>query len=75
MITENRPYVDQSDLGSPRRELSGGGLGIVVTVLVRQQIVCLSACIGRPIQLYVFWSIPQSFGAGPTLIALPSLVR
>ena len=45
--------IDQADLDSPRRELSNGGHGIVVALLVRWGIKFLSARIGRPIQLYV----------------------
>ena len=41
-----------ADLDSPRRELSNGGLKSVVTLLIHWQIISLSACIGRPIQLY-----------------------
>ena len=48
MITENIPV----DLDSPRRELFIRGLGFIVALLVRWQIVFLSARIGRPIQLY-----------------------
>ena len=45
------------DLNSPRRELSNGGLGIVVALLVCWQIdfVCVST--GDPIQLYFVKSI------------------
>ena len=39
------------DLDSPRRELSNGGLEIVVALQVRWQINFLSARIGRPIKL------------------------
>ena len=31
----NFTKIDQADLGSPRREPSNGGLGIVVALLVR----------------------------------------
>ena len=44
--------IDPADLDSPRRELSNGGLKSVQTLLVRWQIIFLSARIGRPIQLY-----------------------
>ena len=40
-----------ANLDSPRRALSNGGLGLVVTLLVRWEIIFLSACIGRAIQL------------------------
>ena len=54
--------LDQADLDSPCQELSSGGLVIVVTLLVRWQIIFLSARIGRPIQLYlVSRIILQSF--------------
>ena len=43
--------IDPLDLNFLRRELSNGGLGIVVALLVRRQIDFLSARIGRPIQL------------------------
>ena len=49
MITENNP----EDLDSPRQDLSNGGLGIVVALLVCWQFDFLSARIGRPTQLYV----------------------
>ena len=42
-----------ADLNSPRRELSNGGLEIVVALPVCWQIIFLSARIGRPIQLYI----------------------
>ena len=48
MITENIPV----DLDSPRRELFIRGLEFIVALLVRWQIVFLSARIGRPFQLY-----------------------
>ena len=32
----NLTKIAKEELGSPRRELSDGGLGIVVTLLVRQ---------------------------------------
>ena len=48
MITENGA---PENLNSPCRELSNGGLGIVVALLVRYQINILSAPIGCPIQL------------------------
>ena len=35
--------LDQTDLNSPRRELSNGGLKIVVALLDRWQIIFLSA--------------------------------
>ena len=40
-------------MNSPRRELSNGGLGIVVTLLVACQINYLCASTGSAIQLYV----------------------
>ena len=43
--------LNQSDLDSPRRELSNGGIGIVVTLLVRWQIDFLLDYTGGPIQL------------------------
>ena len=55
----NFTKIDQADLDSPRRELSNGGLGIVVALLVRWGINFLSARIGHPIQLYIlnpFWT-------------------
>ena len=45
--------IYQADLDSPCQELSSGGLVIVVTLLVRWQIIFLSARIGRPIKLYI----------------------
>ena len=42
----------QADLDSTRRELSDGGLGIAVTLLVRWKIDFLSDYTGVPIQLY-----------------------
>ena len=47
----NFTKIVKADLDSPRRELSNGGLGIVVALLVHWQIIFLSARIGRPIQL------------------------
>ena len=47
----NFTTIDPADLNSPRRELSNGGLGIVVALLVRWQNDFLSAHIGYPIQL------------------------
>ena len=47
----NFTKIVKADLDSPRRELSNGGLKSVVTLLVRWQIIFLSARIGRPIQL------------------------
>jgi len=44
--------IVRKDMDSPRRELSHGGLGIVVTLLVRWQIIFLCASTGGPIQLY-----------------------
>ena len=41
-------------LGSPRRELSNGGLGILVALLVRRQIIFLCVSTGGPIQLYFY---------------------
>ena len=43
--------IDPADLNSPCRDISNGGLGIVVALLVRWQIDFLLARIGRPIQL------------------------
>ena len=43
--------IDRADMNSPRQELSSGGLGIVVALLVRWQIDFLLARIGRSIQL------------------------
>ena len=47
--------MDPADLNSSCQELSNGGLGIAVALLVRWQINFLSARIGRPIQLYKKW--------------------
>ena len=47
--------IDPADLDSPRRELSNGGLKSVVALLVRREIIFLSARIGRSIQLYSFY--------------------
>ena len=49
----------KADLDSPRRELSNGGLGIVVALLVRWQIDFLSVYTGGPIQLYkqILWRV------------------
>ena len=44
--------LTETDLNSPHRELSNGGLKSVVAPLVRWQINFLSARIGRSIQLY-----------------------
>ena len=49
----NFTKIDPADLNSLRRDLSNGGLRIVVALLVRWQIVFLSAHIGRSIQLYI----------------------
>ena len=46
--------LDQACLDSPRRELSNGGLGIDVALLIRWKIIFLSAHIGRPIQLCMY---------------------
>ena len=46
----NFTKIDPADLNSPCRELSNGGLGIVVTLSARWEIDFLSAHIGRPIQ-------------------------
>ena len=35
----NFKKIDQADLDFPRRELSNGGLGIIATLLVPQQII------------------------------------
>ena len=43
-----------ADLDSPHRELSNGGLGIVVALLVRRGIDFSCASTGDPIQLYLF---------------------
>ena len=43
--------IAQLDLNSPRRELSNGGLGIVVTLLVAYQINYSCASAGSAIQL------------------------
>ena len=43
--------INEADLNFPRRELSDGGLGIVVALLVRQGIDFLCACTRGPIQL------------------------
>ena len=51
-VKNDHRKIDPADLNSPRRELSNGGLGIVVALLVRWQIVFLSAYTGGPIQLY-----------------------
>ena len=45
--------IDHSDLNYPRRELSNGGLESVVAPLVPREIDFSSACVGRPIQLYL----------------------
>ena len=42
--------IYQVDLNSPRQELSNGGLGIAVALLVRWQIDCLCACHSSAIQ-------------------------
>ena len=47
------------DLDSPRQELSNGGLGIVVTLLVRRQIDFLCASRWLAIQLKVSWQSEQ----------------
>ena len=46
--------VDHSDLNSPRRELSNGGLKNVAALLVLRQIDFSCASTGDPIQLYAF---------------------
>ena len=43
--------IYQADLDSPRRELSNGGLGIVVTLLVPRQIDFSCVSTWGPIQL------------------------
>ena len=48
----NVTKIVKTDLDSPRRELSDGGLGILVVLLFFPEIVFLSARIGRLIQLY-----------------------
>ena len=48
----NFTKIVKADLDSPRRELSNGGLGIAVTLLVRWQIIFVCASTGGPIQLY-----------------------
>ena len=45
--------IYHSELNSPHWELSNGGLGIAVTLLVRWEIDFLSARIRRPIRLWV----------------------
>ena len=47
--------LDQADLNSPRRDLSNGGLGIVVTLMVCLKINFACASTGGSIQLYLFW--------------------
>ena len=44
--------MDWTESGSPRRELSNGGLESVVTLLVRWQIDYSCAFPGKAIQLY-----------------------
>ena len=48
-MDDAKPYLEELD--SPRQELSNGGLGFIVALLVRWQIDFLSARTGRPIQL------------------------
>ena len=49
---KNKFYkIHQADLNSPRRELSNGGLEIIVALLVHWQIDFLLDCTGDPIQL------------------------
>ena len=52
--------IDAADLDYLRQELSNGGLKSVITLLVRWQIIFLSARIGRPIQLYKLLVISRS---------------
>ena len=42
--------IDPADLDSPCRELSNGGLGSVVTLLIRRQIDFSCVSTGSPIQ-------------------------
>ena len=46
--------LDPADLDSPCRELSSGGLGIVVALLVCRGIKFLCVSTGGPIQLYTY---------------------
>ena len=43
--------IYQANLDSPNRELSNGGLGIVVALLLRWQIIFLCVSTESPIQL------------------------
>ena len=60
----------KADLDSPCRELSNGGLKSVVTLLVRWQIVFLSARIRRPIQLYLIFSTGVCLSGYPHFFVL-----
>ena len=48
-MDDTKPYLN--DLDSPRRELSSGGLGFVVALMVCLEIIFVCVSTGDPIQL------------------------